>query len=144
MIHPTAAATLVAQNLWEREQIDHGSPEAVASLVERVSGYLKVGISRWIGAEGYRILLDRALLETRMRHPVLAELRCNGDNDVGTIEAARVYGTPQVEEAFVALVGLMVDRLGRVLGDEMARRLVEQSWSGAPSQSRDIRSEGVG
>ncbi|MEO8199132.1 MAG: hypothetical protein ABI679_01300 [Gemmatimonadota bacterium] len=143
MIRPTSAATVVAQQLWDREQVDHASPEAVAAVVERVSGYLRIGISRWIGADGYRILMERALAEAEVNHPFLASLHSLGTHSNGTADVVRRKGAAEVEQGFVTLVGLMVDRLGRVVGDEMAGRLVEQSWSDMSRRRRDIKSEGI-
>lgn len=144
MIRPTAAPSAIAQRLWEREGVHHASPEATAAVVERVCADLRTGISRWIGGAGYGVLLERALTEARKSHPVLVGLSCLGDHDEATVSAARAHGRDKVQLGFIALVDAMIERLGRVVGNEMAVRLVEQAWAGLPGRSNDVMSEGVG
>ncbi len=144
MIRPTAAPSAIAQRLWEREGVHHASPEATAALVERVCVDLRMGISRWIGSAGYGVLLEGALVDVRKSHPVLIGLSCLGDHAEASIAAVRVSGPERMQQGFVALVDAMIERLGRVVGTEMAVRLVEHAWAGPPGRSNDVLSEGVG
>ncbi len=137
-------ATEIAQRLWEGERVNNRSPQAVVAVVGRVCAQLRTGIGRWIGAEGYRTLLERGLAETRTEHPALAELSCRGEANDRLAEAVRAHGAIPVVDAFVALVARMVELLGRVVGAEMAARLVEQSWAATPSLSPNTKLEGVG
>jgi hypothetical protein len=142
MTRATGAANQVARQLWEREQVTQGSAN-VAAVVNRVCSYLRMGITRWIGAEGYRVLLERSLSDARTAFPLLNDLDCRDEQGISAAVFDK-YDPAEIEQAFVSLVGLMVDRLGRVVGEEMAGRLVEQSWSGRAGRTSDTRSEGVG
>jgi hypothetical protein len=144
MPQPTSAAMETAQRLWAREGVDHGSPEIVAAVVERVCVQLSLGIARWIGVQGYRNLLERALAETRTEHAALGNLHCRGDANDATVEAVRAHGAARVKNAFLALVARLIDLLGRVVGAEMAARLVEQSWAAPSSRRSETKAEGVG
>jgi hypothetical protein len=47
-----------------------------------------------------------------------------------------VHGAAEVREGIVALVALLIDLLSRVIGEEMAPRLVEQAWAGSARSNR--------
>lgn len=75
---------------------------------------------------GYRALLDRALVLTRAEHPALRSLSCGGDEPVTTADV-RAEGAAEVAAGMVALVAALVELLGRIIGEEMAVRLVDQT-----------------
>jgi len=127
MTQKPAAATKVARLLWERAVGDTESPEEVAAAVERTCIQLRAGLGRWIGAMGYRALLDRALLLARAEHPALGGLSCHGGDEEMITAAVRTHGAAEVAAGMVALVAGLVELLGRIIGEEMALRLVEQT-----------------
>jgi hypothetical protein len=87
---------------------------------------LRTGLGRWIGSEGYQALFDRALALTRAQHPALGNVSCLGGDEPGTAAAVRAHGAADVAAGMVALVTAVIELLGRIIGDEMAVRLVEQ------------------
>jgi hypothetical protein len=89
-------------------------------------GELHVGLGRWIGTEGYQALVDRALAQTRAEHPSLDGFSCLGGDGSGTVAAMGAHGTAQVSAGLVAMVTAVIELLGRIIGAEMAVRLVEQ------------------
>jgi hypothetical protein len=142
MAQRSAAATKVAKLLWSR-----------AAVTERTCIQLRAGLGRWIGAMGYRALLDRALVLARAEHPALAGLSCHGGDEEAVAAAVRTHGASDVAAGMVALVAGLVDLLGRIIGEEMAVRLVEhtgvqigrESKKEKPSPRRvlSIQSEGA-
>jgi hypothetical protein len=76
---------------------------------------------------GYRALLDRALVSARAEHPALAELSCHGGDEENIAAAVRTHGATAVAAGMVALVAVLVDLLGRIIGEDMAVRLVEET-----------------
>jgi hypothetical protein len=76
---------------------------------------------------GYRALIDRALLLARAEHPALGSLSCHGEDGPVTTAVVRAHSAAEVATGMVALVAALVELLGRILGEEMAVRLVEQS-----------------
>ena len=127
MTQKPAAATKAARLLWERVASDTESPEEVAAAVERTCIQLRAGLGRWIGAMGYRALLDRALVLVRAEHPALGSLSCHGGDEQMIAAAVRTHGAAEVAAGMVALVAGLVELLGRIIGEEMALRLVEQT-----------------
>jgi hypothetical protein len=126
MTRRSPAATGVAQDVWALAAGDSTSPEEVAAAAERTCTDLYTGLSRWIGTMGYRILFDRALALARAEHPALSGLECLGGQAV-TTDIQPAPSAAEVAAGMVALVANLVELLGRIVGEEMAVRLVEQT-----------------
>jgi len=91
---------------------------------------LEVALSRWIGSEGYRALLLNAGRLTLPAHPALsAVLTIDGFRPCTPREPSAT--TDSLASGVVALLEVLMELLGRIVGDEMAERLVDQA--GAPS-----------
>ena len=103
---------------------------------------LRAGLSRWVGAMGYHALIDRALLLARAEHPALGDFSCLGGDEPGTIAAVRAHGAGGVTAGVVELVTALMELLGRIIGEEMAVRLVEQI--GMPSRRGVVSTETEG
>jgi hypothetical protein len=135
------AATEVARRHWARAAGDTSTPEEVAAAAERTCTQLQAGLARWVGTEGYRALIDRALLLARAEHPALGSLSCHGGDEPVTTAAVRAHSAAEVATGMVALVATLIDLLSRIVGEEMALELVNQAvarlpWRGAsPSQA---------
>lgn len=139
MTPKSAAATDAARGLWARAAGSASVPDEVAVGAERMCTALRMGLGRWIGAEGYRALLDRALGLTCAEHPALYGLPCLGDDEMATEAAVRTHGAGEVAAGLVALVVTLIELLGRIIGEEMAVRLVEQT--GIPSPRGVVNAE---
>jgi hypothetical protein len=126
MTQKSAAATEVARHVWERAVGDSGAPEDVAVAATRMCTELRAGLTRWVGAMGYRALIDQALLLARAEHPALGSLSCHGGDEPVTTAAVRAHSADEVATGMVALVAALVELLGRIIGEEMAVCLVEQ------------------
>jgi len=141
--HPSPdTATDVARRLWERAAGDDRVPEEVAAAAERIWAQLRAGLGRWIGVAGYRALLDRALGLARVKHPSLGGLSCLGEDGQETVTAVRAHGAGAVAAGLVAVVAALIELLGRIIGVEMAVRLVEQI--ALPSPRGVVRNESQG
>jgi hypothetical protein len=100
-------------------------------------------LTRWIGSDGYRALVDRALEQARGGHPALAGLQCQTGDVQGVAAIMREHGAAEVREGILALVALLIELLSRVIGEEMAVRLVEQAWAGSAGPTASAATEGV-
>lgn len=124
---PSPAATAAARRLWARVSGESEAPEDVATAAERLFTQSREGLGRWIGAEGYRGLHDRALGMARLEHPALHGLSGLGGDQAAIAAAVRANGAAQVGDGMVAWVAAMMHVLGRIIGQETAVRLVEQT-----------------
>lgn len=125
-------ATDVARRLWARTAGESTAPEDVAAAADRMCAQLRAGLSRWIGAAGYNALLERAIGLARAKHPALSGLACLGEDGPATAAAIRGHGAPDVAAGQVMLVAGIVELLGRIIGEEIAMRLVEQIGGPSP------------
>ena len=124
---PSVAANDAARRLWARASGGSSAPQHVASAAERLCAQSREGLGRWIGAQGYRALLDRALGMARAEHPALSGLSCLGGDEAAIAAAVQANGQGQVAESMVAWLAAMMEVLGRIIGEETAVRLVEQT-----------------
>ncbi len=137
-----ATARDVARRLWEYgtsadtpvHPYAHET-DATGAVAMRLLNDLEVALSRWIGAEGYRALLLNAARQTLPAHPALnAVLTVDGFRPATPRNAAAT--TDALASGVVALLEVLMELLGRIIGDEMAVRLVDQA--GAPHLSSEI------
>lgn len=139
---PSAVATDAARRLWARASGESKAPEDVATAADRLFTQSREGLGRWIGAEGYRTLHDRALGMARLEHPALHGLSCLGGDQAAIAAAVRANGAAQLADGMVAWVAALMDVLGRIIGQETAVRLVDQT--AIPSPREVVRTESEG
>ena len=142
MTSTSAAATDAASRLWTRAAGDASEAEDVAAAAEHTCTALRAGLGRWIGVSGYRALLDRALGVARAEHPALGSLPCHGGDEPAIAAAVRAHGPAKVAAGMVALVAALIELLGRIIGAEMALRLVEQTSIPSPRGVVSTESKG--
>ena len=124
----------MARHLWERAVGDSNTPEDVAGAATRMCTELRVGLTRWVGAMGYRALIDQALLLARAEHPALGSLSCHGGDEPVISAALRAHGAAEMTAGIVVLVATLIDLLSRIVGEEMAVELVNQAVARPPWQ----------
>lgn len=143
MTQVSAVATEAARQFWAHDGLDTGGAEELSAAAEQGFARLRAVLTRWIGSEGYRVLVDRALEQARTGHPAIAGLQCQAGDVQGVAAAVRVHSAAEVREGIVALVTLLIDLLSRLIGEEMATRLVEQAWAGSAHPTASAATEGV-
>jgi hypothetical protein len=131
---PSSSPLDAARGLWARAVGNAHTPAELAAAIDQMCAQLHLGLRRWIGAEGFRALLARALSEVQAEHPVLRGLACVGEGGSKTADAVRLQGPAAMGAAMVAVVGALIELLGRIIGGEMALRLVEQIEMPGPPQ----------
>lgn len=135
----------VAERLWQQALARDPNADA-STLTEKLFAVIDVGLRRWIGAEGFASLLSRAIAESVEAHPILARLPDFGgeptvDSGITTSHAADVaqLDPSALHAAVQALLIAMMRRLGDIIGDNMAIRLMEQC--GTPALSGAVGTE---
>lgn len=131
-----------ARRHWARAAGDASTPEEVAAAAERMCTDLRLGLGRWVGASGYRALLERALVATRAEYPVLGGFSGMGGDEPMIAAAVRAHGGSDVAGGLVALVAVVTELLGRIVGHELAARLVEVVGTQGPRRVVSIETEG--
>ena len=143
MTQVSAVATEAARQFWAHDGLEAGAPEELGAAAEQGCARLRAVLTRWIGSEGYRALVDRALAQARAEHPAVAGLQCQG-GDVEVVAAAvGGHSAAEVREGILALVAQLIDLLSRLIGEDMATRLVEQAWAGAARPAANTVTKGL-
>jgi hypothetical protein len=87
-------------------------------------------LSRWVGPDGCHALFTRALAQARAEHPALAQIHLQPRSDSyidGVAETIMEFGDPATAEALESMLARLVELLGRLIGDDMAMKLIERS-----------------
>ena len=139
----SAVATEAARQFWAHDGLVAGTPEEMAAAAERGCARLRAVLTRWIGSDGYHALINRALEQARAAHPAVANLQCQAGDVQGVAAAVGAHSAAEVREGVLALVALLIDLLSRLIGEEMAVRLVEQAWAGSALPAASTVTEGL-
>ncbi len=132
MTAESPAATGVARELWSAASAAASSPEEIAAAADRMLFQLRTGLGRWIGADGYRALFDRSLELAQAEQPALSVLARRDGDAVLTAAAVRAQGPEELATGLMRLTAQIIELLGRIVGEEMAIRLVEHTAMEAP------------
>lgn len=87
-------------------------------------------LSRWVGRDGCHALFTRAFGQARTEYPVLEELQLRPQSEPyveGVAETIVAHGDAGTVEALEAILVRLVELLGRLIGDDMAKKLIEAS-----------------
>jgi hypothetical protein len=129
--------------LLAREASEGDTPGGVAAATERVCGRVSEYLSRWVGTDGSGALFARALASAQAEHPALGNVRYSRQSAVcldGLAESARTHGAGAAADGVTAILAALIELLGRLIGDDIAIRLVEQSMSTqTPDDTRATR-----
>jgi hypothetical protein len=143
MIQVSAVATEAARQFWAHDGLDAGTPQEMAAAVEQGCARLRAVLTRWIGTDGYRALINRALEQARAEHPAIAGLQCQAGDVQGVAAAVGEHSAAEVREGVLELVALLIDLLSRLIGEEMATGLVDQAWARGARPAESSAAEGV-
>jgi hypothetical protein len=120
---------------------DARTPEEVATGADRLWEELSARLGRWIGASGYNTLLSRALGIARSEHACLGNLACVGGEAALITTTARTHGAGEVADSIVTVATVLIDLLGRIVGEDMAIHLVNQVAAPSPRGIVSIQPE---
>jgi hypothetical protein len=131
---PTArgvALRLLSTDRGLRES-DSNAPD-LATAVNEAFARLSGALTRWFGPFGYHALLSRSLAHARSDHLALDTVRIRSATHPsleGLAEGIERHGADAVSEGIVATLVALIDLLSRLIGDEMALRLINQCVPG--------------
>jgi hypothetical protein len=120
----------LARRLLARDAPAQDAPEAVAAATERACARVSADLSRWFGIDGTDALFTRALVRAQADHPALANVRYSRQSTVcleRLSESARIHGAKAATDGVAAILTALIELLGRLIGQDIAMRLVEQS-----------------
>lgn len=114
-------------------------PRANCIAADRAFAQLLGNLARWVGDDGARVLLERAVDVTRVAHPWLAGVRVEV-KDGRCLEGleSRIDGITgaEVEQTMAVLLTDLVELLAKFIGRDLAARIVIRGWPAAPAAVR--------
>jgi hypothetical protein len=120
----------------------NGKPAIAAAALERACRRVTDVLYDSMGEDGCNALLARACARAVPAHPALQDIRPLNGGGLrldGIVALMTNRSTGEVTSAVEAMLAALVDVLGRLIGDDMAMRLIDhdaeqrQSGNGAPT-----------
>lgn len=126
----TPSAQELTRRLLAREAAGREPPDDAATAAGLACERTYRELARWLGPAGCRALFVRALSRSRSEHPALAEIRVGDRSEPaldGVAQSIQLHGASAVALGLEALLVALLELLGRLIGDDMAARLVGES-----------------
>jgi hypothetical protein len=133
----SSAALDVARRMLALGTDAPSDPKVAGDALHRACVRVTANLRDAMGEGGADALLARALARTEAHHPALKNIRRLNGADFhldGVIASIEAHGVATVTAAIEALLATLVDILGRLIGDDMALRLINDGDLG-PSQN---------
>lgn len=118
----------LARRVIDAGRTNSTAGDGAAGAAAAACGYLYNELSRWIGSDGCHALFTRALADSRKESQPLqsVELRARAVPYVQGIETAvAAHGDAETAAGVEVLLIRLVELLGRLIGDDMAIKLIE-------------------
>jgi hypothetical protein len=137
-------ARRIVSRLINARKSERSGGESPARAAADACDHLYRELSRWVGSDGCHALFTRALAEARTEFPALQQIQLRARSDPyvdGVAETIMARGEPATAEALESMLVRLVELLGRLIGDDMAMKLIERSLAasehgGAASDDR--------
>jgi hypothetical protein len=134
---PHSSASLdVARRVLALGAAARSDPKVVGDELHQACVRVSANLRDAMGDSGADALLARALARTEAHHPALKNilrLHAGGIHLDGVNASVETHGVATVTAAIEALLATLVDILGRLIGDDMALRLINGDLG--PSQN---------
>ncbi len=135
-------ARQLAHRLIEYGRATGASSSDPAHIAAVAFDRLYQDLARWVGFDGCHALFTRALAQARDEHPLLDTIQLHARSSpylVGVTETVAQYGAATTAEGLEAILVILIELLGRLIGDEMTTNLIERGL--AESADEDANGE---
>jgi hypothetical protein len=141
-------ARQIALRLIKSRRPERAGDDTAAGAAAAACNHLYRELSRWVGSDGCHALFTRARAQARTEYPVLEQIQLRArsepyiDDVVGTIMA---HGDGATADGLESMLVHLVELLGRLIGDDMAMKLIERSLAASEhvEGTSDGRQEGA-
>jgi hypothetical protein len=117
-------------------------PDGALRAVHQACEMTYLALARSLGIAGTKVLLTRAIAQSRAEHPLLKEIRVGGQPEPGlegVAELVAAHDAAAVTAALEAVLETLLGLLGRLIGNDMVPRLVEQDGPVETQDDEDVR-----
>ena len=125
-----------ARSLIESRRQQGTGADTAARAAASACDHLYRELSRWVGVDGCHALFARALPQARVEHPALAQIQLHARSEPyidGLAATIMAYGDAATAEALESMLVRLIELLGRLIGDDMAAKLIGRSLAEADS-----------
>jgi hypothetical protein len=136
-------ARQIAHRLVNSRRSERAGGDTAARAAAAACDHLYRELSRWVGSDGCNALFTRALAQARTEYPALGQIQLRPRSEPyidGVAETIMAHGDAAAAEALESMLVRLIELLGRLIGDDMAMKLIERSL--AASEGRDAISAG--
>jgi len=133
----------LARRLIEAQRSERSEGDNRARATAAACDRLYRELSRWVGLDGCYALFSRALARARTDYPALAqiEIRARSQPHIDVVaETIMARGDDATADGLEFMLERLIELLGRLIGEDMATKLIERSLAPAP-RSNDRREE---
>jgi hypothetical protein len=122
----------------DRGKADSSSDRALFAAVAFDQLYQE--LARWVGFDGCHALFTRALAQARDEHPLLDTIQLYARSSpylLGVTETVARHGSVKTAEALEAILVILIEVLGRLIGEEMTTNLIELGFAESTKDEAD-------
>jgi len=124
------SARQITRRLIKSRQRERKASDGRARTTSVACDDLYLELSRWVGLDGCHALFTRALASARTESAALDQIQLRPGSEPyldGVAESIISRGDAATAEALEAMLVHVVELLGRLIGDDMATKLIERS-----------------
>jgi len=124
------SAQQIARRLIKNRQPERKGSEGRARAAAATCDDLYRELSGWVGLDGCHALFTRALAEARTESAALDEIQLRPRAEPyidGVAKSITSRGDAATADALEAMLVHLVELLGRLIGDDMATKLIDRS-----------------
>jgi hypothetical protein len=139
-----APSRQLARRLIEARRSERSDGDTPARAAAEASDRLYRELSRWVGLDGCYALFARALSQAQTDYPALGQILVSARSQPhidGVAETIVACGDPATAEGIEFMLERLVELLGRLIGDDMAKKLIERSLAAPEPGSSERREE---
>jgi hypothetical protein len=132
----------IARRLIDSRRQERTGADTAARAAASACDHLYRELSRWVGVDGCHALFTRALAQARIDNPALAQIQLHARSEPyidGLAAAIMAHGDAATAAALESMLVRLVELLGRLIGDDMATKLIGRSL--AASEAGDKNSD---
>jgi hypothetical protein len=140
------AAREIAHRLINRGRTERPGGDSAARAAASACDHLYRELSQWVGPDGCHALFTRALAQARTEYPALEKIQLRARSDPyvdGVAETIMAHGDAATAEALESMLIRLIELLGRLIGDDMAMKLIQRSLAASErgDSTSDVRRE---
>jgi hypothetical protein len=139
-------ARQIARRLIDSRRPDRAGADTAARAAASACEHLYRELSRWVGPDGCHALFTRALAQAQVEYPALGQIQLRARSEPyidGVAATIMAHGDAATAQALQSMLVHLVELLGRLIGDDMAMRLIDRSLfasepsDGGPGSTRE-------